>query len=79
MDPRLLELELTESVFVKISSQAASVLRTLKEMKISVALDDFGAGYSSLSYLRKFPVNISRSTGRSSINSTPPTVDMPPS
>ena len=57
LDPRLLELELTESVFVKIGGQAASVLRTLKEMKISVALDDFGTGYSSLSYLRKFPVD----------------------
>ncbi len=57
LDPRFLELELTESVLVKIGGQAASVLRTLKEMGISVALDDFGTGYSSLSYLRKFPVD----------------------
>jgi diguanylate cyclase (GGDEF)-like protein/PAS domain S-box-containing protein len=57
LDPRLLELELTESVFVKVGGPAASVLRTLRESGISVALDDFGTGYSSLSYLRKFPVD----------------------
>ena len=57
LDPRLLELELTESVLVKVGGPAASVLRTLRESGISVALDDFGTGYSSLSYLRKFPVD----------------------
>ena len=57
LDPRFLELELTESVLVKMGGPAASVLRTLRESGISVALDDFGTGYSSLSYLRKFPVD----------------------
>ncbi len=58
LDTRFLELELTESVLVKIGGPAASALRRLREMKISVALDDFGTGYSSLSYLRKFPVDV---------------------
>ena len=57
LDTRFLELELTESVLVRIGGPAATVLRTLREMKISVALDDFGTGYSSLSYLREFPVD----------------------
>ena len=57
LNTRFLELELTESVLVKMGGPAASVLRALNEMKISVALDDFGTGYSSLSYLQKFPVN----------------------
>jgi diguanylate cyclase (GGDEF)-like protein/PAS domain S-box-containing protein len=57
LDPRHLELELTESVLIKRSEAAVSVLRTLRESGITVALDDFGTGYSSLSYLRKFPVD----------------------
>jgi diguanylate cyclase (GGDEF)-like protein/PAS domain S-box-containing protein len=57
MDPRSLELELTESVFIKNAEAPASILQTLRERGVQVALDDFGTGYSSLSYLRKFPVD----------------------
>ena len=57
MDPRCLELELTESVLMKHAESAASILQTLREQGVQVAIDDFGTGYSSLSYLRKFPID----------------------
>ena len=57
LDPRLLELELTESVLVERPETAASMLRALRERGVQIAIDDFGTGYSSLSYLRKFPVD----------------------
>ena len=57
LDPKSLELELTESVLMKNAESAASVLQTLRERGTTVAIDDFGTGYSSLSYLRKFPVD----------------------
>jgi len=57
LDPRFLELELTESVLMEHSESAASILQTLRERGVQVAIDDFGTGYSSLSYLGKFPVD----------------------
>jgi diguanylate cyclase (GGDEF)-like protein len=57
LDPRCLELELTESVLMKRAESAASVLKTLRASGVQVAVDDFGTGYSSLSYLRKFPID----------------------
>jgi diguanylate cyclase (GGDEF)-like protein/PAS domain S-box-containing protein len=57
LDPRSLELELTESVLMKHSESAAQILGTLRRSGIQVAVDDFGTGYSSLSYLRKFPID----------------------
>jgi diguanylate cyclase (GGDEF)-like protein/PAS domain S-box-containing protein len=57
LDPRSLELELTESVLMKRAESAASVLKTLREKGVQIAVDDFGTGYSSLSYLRKFPID----------------------
>src|SRR3984957_13452475 len=57
MDPRALELELTESALMKRVEATAAILRTLKESGVQVAVDDFGTGYSSLSYLRKFPID----------------------
>jgi diguanylate cyclase (GGDEF)-like protein/PAS domain S-box-containing protein len=57
LDPRLLELELTESVLMKHAASAASILETLRKSGVQVAVDDFGTGYSSLSYLRKFPID----------------------
>jgi diguanylate cyclase (GGDEF)-like protein/PAS domain S-box-containing protein len=57
LDPKTLELELTESVLMKHAETAESILRTLRERGVQVAVDDFGTGYSSLSYLRKFPID----------------------
>jgi EAL domain-containing protein (putative c-di-GMP-specific phosphodiesterase class I)/GGDEF domain-containing protein len=58
LDPGLLELEITESLFVADVERAAAVLRALRALGVTVALDDFGAGYSSLSYLRTLPVDV---------------------
>jgi diguanylate cyclase (GGDEF)-like protein/PAS domain S-box-containing protein len=57
LDPKSLELELTESVLMKRAESAASVLKTLRASGVQIAVDDFGTGYSSLSYLRKFPID----------------------
>jgi diguanylate cyclase (GGDEF)-like protein len=57
-DPRMVTLEITESVFIQDSDRALIVLNDLKRLGVKLALDDFGTGYSSLSYLKQFPVNI---------------------
>jgi diguanylate cyclase (GGDEF)-like protein/PAS domain S-box-containing protein len=57
LDPKFLELELTESVLMKHAESAESILRQLRARGIKVAVDDFGTGYSSLSYLRRFPID----------------------
>jgi diguanylate cyclase (GGDEF)-like protein/PAS domain S-box-containing protein len=53
--PTRLELEITEGVLVNDFSRAVSILRRLKSFGVKIALDDFGKGYSSLSYLQAFP------------------------
>ena len=55
LEPRRLELEITESVMLDIGGTALAILRNLREIGVRVALDDFGIGYSSLGYLRSFP------------------------
>ena len=57
LDPRFLELELTESVLMKRAESTQSILKTLRARGVQLAVDDFGTGYSSLSYLRKFPID----------------------
>jgi EAL domain-containing protein (putative c-di-GMP-specific phosphodiesterase class I) len=56
-DPRLLTLEITESVFVRDAERAVFVLNDLRDIGVRLALDDFGTGYSSLNYLKRFPVD----------------------
>jgi EAL domain-containing protein (putative c-di-GMP-specific phosphodiesterase class I) len=57
LDPRSLELELTESVLMKRVEVTESILKTLRATGVRVAVDDFGTGYSSLSYLTKFSID----------------------
>jgi EAL domain-containing protein (putative c-di-GMP-specific phosphodiesterase class I) len=54
--PNALEIEVTESCFMRQLGETQSVLRALNETGISTALDDFGTGFSSLSYLRQLPL-----------------------
>jgi diguanylate cyclase (GGDEF)-like protein/PAS domain S-box-containing protein len=57
LDPRLLELELTETFMVQDSAAMLAVLQDLKRLGIKLALDDFGTGYSSLNHLKRFPID----------------------
>jgi diguanylate cyclase (GGDEF)-like protein len=78
LDPRRLELEITEAVLIGDDEAALTTFAQLRELGVHIALDDFGTGYSSLRYLHRFPfdkIKIDRSfvkevadgTGASSI------------
>jgi diguanylate cyclase (GGDEF)-like protein/PAS domain S-box-containing protein len=56
VDPRLLDLEITESDVMRNPEDAAAILRKLRERRVRIGIDDFGTGYSSLSYLKRLPV-----------------------
>jgi diguanylate cyclase (GGDEF)-like protein len=58
MDPGLLELELTEGVLMAHTEKTVKTLKALKEMGVRLAIDDFGTGFSSLSYLKRFPLDV---------------------
>jgi diguanylate cyclase (GGDEF)-like protein len=57
LDPRRLELEITERLLLTNSAPSLSILEELHQLGVDIALDDFGSGYSSLSYLRNFPLD----------------------
>jgi len=57
MKPELLELELTESMVIQNAERAGRVLAELKKMGVRLAIDDFGVGYSSLTHLKRFPID----------------------
>ncbi|HTD74729.1 MAG TPA: EAL domain-containing protein [Steroidobacteraceae bacterium] len=57
LDPRFLEIELTESAVMTNPEDSAAVLEQLSRMGVLVSVDDFGTGYSSMSYLRSFPID----------------------
>jgi EAL domain-containing protein (putative c-di-GMP-specific phosphodiesterase class I) len=58
LEPRLLILEITESVMMQDMDLSIARLTQLKELGVQLAIDDFGTGYSSLNYVRRFPVDI---------------------
>lgn len=57
LDPRYLDLELTEGTVMQNAEDTIATLHSLKEMGIRLSIDDFGTGYSSLSYLKRFPLH----------------------
>ena len=57
LDPRRIELEITESVLMRSVDETVNTLKALRTMGPRIAVDDFGTGYSSLSYLRRFPID----------------------
>jgi diguanylate cyclase (GGDEF)-like protein len=57
LDPRLLTLEVTESMCLGDTEFAVDTLKRLKDLGISISIDDFGTGYSSLGHLRQLPID----------------------
>jgi len=56
IDPKSLEIELTESYLATNAEHAMSILHSLRDLNINIAIDDFGTGYSSMSYLQKLSI-----------------------
>ena len=57
LDPRFLEIEITETVVLKDLEKACSNLQRLKDIGVTTTLDDFGTGYASITYLRQMPLD----------------------
>jgi diguanylate cyclase (GGDEF)-like protein len=57
LPPHLLQLELTEGIFMQDIDNAVNRILALKELGVAVAIDDFGTGYSSLAHLKRFPLD----------------------
>lgn len=58
VDPKFLEVEITEGVLLGNHEDASNVLQHIKHKGVHISLDDFGTGYSSLAYLKQFPIDI---------------------
>jgi diguanylate cyclase (GGDEF)-like protein/PAS domain S-box-containing protein len=57
LEAKYLELEITEGIAIEEVDKAVLTLKALKNMGVRIAIDDFGVGYSSLSYLKRFPID----------------------
>jgi len=57
LEPRFLELELTESAVMQDAETSVQIMRRLSDLGVRISVDDFGTGYSSLSYLRRLPLD----------------------
>ncbi|SFK21240.1 diguanylate cyclase (GGDEF) domain-containing protein [Halobacillus dabanensis] len=57
LDPRYLEIEVTEDSVMQNTEQCIRTMQDLRALGVSLSIDDFGTGYSSLSYLREFPIH----------------------
>jgi len=55
--PQFLELEITESISMANPEQSVPLMERLKQTGVSICIDDFGTGFSNLSYLKRFPVD----------------------
>jgi diguanylate cyclase (GGDEF)-like protein/PAS domain S-box-containing protein len=55
--PSLLELEVTENILLEDDEKALEIFRRIQDLGVHIAFDDFGTGYASLSYLKKFPLD----------------------
>lgn len=58
LDPKYLELEITEMTIMEDVEAVAKKLHAIKAMGVKICIDDFGTGYTSISYLKKFPIDI---------------------
>ncbi len=58
LDPHMLELEITEGVLMRDVDSSTEILTNLKNLGVQLAVDDFGTGFSSLSYLQQFPIDV---------------------
>jgi EAL domain-containing protein (putative c-di-GMP-specific phosphodiesterase class I) len=56
-DPRMLELEITESIAMQDEEHTIRILQSLRQMGLRISIDDFGTGYSSLKYLKDLPIH----------------------
>lgn len=57
INPKYIDLEITENGLMQNTSECILVLKRLKEIGVKISIDDFGTGYSSLSYLKRFPID----------------------
>ena len=57
IDPRMIEIEITEGTAMEYAEDIVATLRDLRGLGVRIAIDDFGKGYSSLSYLKRFPAD----------------------